>query len=355
VATGDAAPLGAVTVVSPAPAGQPRWLLPAAGALVASAVVVALLAVAGVFSGGDEPAPERAAFGKGAVTVTPIRIDGPAGVAIGAGDVWMTSYVGDQVARIDPGTGAVRRPISVGDGPGSIAVGEGAVWVVNGDAATVSKVDIARGEVVGNPIALPSTAPGDSIAVGDGRIWVVTPERGRVVPIEASTGKLGTAIAPPDGAAGELALGEGGLWVVGDHGTVTRIDPASGEAGEPVKVGKEVPEDDVFRGQIAVGEGAVWVAALDDETVVRLDPRSGEIVKTIRFKDGIEGDLAVGEGSVWVFNESGGLIRIDPRRNVVAGRPLPAGTAGTNQMAAGAGAIWIVGDEDQDTVSRVAL
>jgi streptogramin lyase len=267
----------------------------------------------------------------------------------------VTSYERDRVSRIDPESGAVGEPIPVGDGPASVAVGDGAVWVVNDDAGTVSKVDIERGEVVGIPIELPSTSDGDSIAVGDGRVWVVTPDQGRIVPIDASSGRRGRAIAPPDGTAEELAFGEGGLWVVGDAGTVTRLDPASGEAGEPVKVGRRFPPDtDVFRGEIAVGEGAVWVAGLDDETVVRVDPRSGRVVKTIRFEDGIEGDLAAGGGAVWVIDESGQLLRIDPGTNAVAGSPLPAGTAGTNDMAVGSGAVWIAGDLDQDTVSRVA-
>jgi streptogramin lyase len=355
VATGDAAPSAAPTAAAGAPAIRRRPLLAAAGALLGVAALAAVLAVAGVFSGGENVRPESSAFpAGGAVTVTPIQVDSPGGVAIGAGGVWVTSYERDRISRIDPATGKVGRPIPVGDGPTSLAVGQGAVWVVNGDAGTMSKVDLERSEVVGNPIELPSTADGDTVAVGDGRIFVATPEQGRIVPIEASSGTRGKPIAPPDGTADELALGEGGLWVVGDHGTVTRLDPASGAAGEPVKVGKEIPEDDVFRGEIAVGEGAVWVAGLDDEAVVRVDPRSGEVVKRIRFEDGIEGDLAVGAGYVWVVDESGRLLRIDPQTNAIAGRPLPAGTAGAYDMAVGAGAVWIAGSVDEDTVSRIA-
>ena len=105
---------------------------------------------------------------------------------------------------------------------------------------------------------------------------MVLPDPGEILPIEASSGTPGDPISPPDGTAGELAFGEGGFWVVGDAGTVTLLDPATGEAeGEPIRVGKKLPEGgDVFRGEIAVGEGAVWVAGLDDETVARVDPRS---------------------------------------------------------------------------------
>jgi streptogramin lyase/predicted Ser/Thr protein kinase len=353
VATGDAAP-SAPRPAAPLGARRRRLLVPVA-ALVALGALVAALAAAGVFSSGDGGSQERFAFEEGAVTVTPIRVNSPAGVTIEGDGVWVTSNERDRISRIDAESGAVGKPIPVGDGPASLAVGDGAVWVVNDYAGTVSKVDIERGEVVGNPIELPSTSDGDTIAVGDGRVWVVTPDQGRVVPIDASSGRRGRPITPPDGTAGELALGEGGLWVVGDAGTITRLNPASGDAGEPVKVGRRLPPgDDVFRGEIAVGEGAVWVAALDDETVVRVDPRSGRVVKTIRFEDGIEGDLSAGGGAVWVIDESGQLLRIDPRTNAVAGNPLPAGTAGANDMAAGAGAVWIAGDLDRDTLSRIA-
>jgi hypothetical protein len=51
---------------------------------------------------------------------------------------------------------------------------------------------------------------------------------------------------------------------------------------------------------------------------------------------------------------SGQLLRIDPRKKAVAGRPLPAGTAGYNDTTVGAGAVWIAGDPAQNTVTRVA-
>jgi streptogramin lyase len=353
VATGEAAPSRRTLRGTRAPAARRRQLLVPAAALLALGAVAAILVIAGAFSGGDGGGAERSAFQKAGVTVTPIKVDSPGGVALGAGGLWVTSHDSDKLSRVDLESGKVGSPIAVGDGPTSLAVGDGAVWAVNGDAGTVSKVDINRGEVVGNPIDLPSTADGDSIAVGNGKVWVVTPAQGKVVPIDAASGKAGAPIAPPDGTAGELAFGEGGVWVVGDHGTVARIDPASGAPGDPVKVGRRIPPDSPFRGQIAVGEGAVWVAGLDDETVVRVDPRSGKVVKTIRFKDGIEGDLAVGEGAVWAVNESGQLLRIDPRTNAVAPTPLPGGTAGTNDMTVGEGAIWIAGDGDRDTVTRV--
>ena len=353
VATGEAAPPErTVRGTRPRVARRRPFFLPAA-VLLGLAVVAAILAVAGAFSSGGGGGDDRSAIQKAGTTVTPINVDSPAGVALGEGGLWVTNYKRGEVSRVDLESGKVKDRIAVGDGPKSVAVGDGVVWVENADAGTLSKVDVSRHLVVGNPIQLPSTSDGDAIALGAGKLWVVVPDKGRVLPIDAASGKPGPPIAPPDGTAGELAFGEGGVWVVGDHGTVTKLDPASGAPGDPIKAGKKIPPDSSFRGQIAAGEGAVWVAGLDDETVVRIDPRSGRVVKTIPFKDGIEGDLAVGDGAVWVVNEQGQLIRIDPRTNAVSGSPLPAGTAGTNDMTAGDGAVWIAGDVDRNTVTRV--
>jgi streptogramin lyase len=226
--------------------------------------------------------------------------------------------------------------------------------VVNGDAGDVSRVDVERGEVVGAPVPIESSTDGDSIAAGDGKVWVVQPDQGQVLPIDAESGRPQAALDPPDGTSEELAYGEGALWVMGDSGTVTKIDPSNGRAGEPVTVGKEMAEDGAFRGEIAVGGGAVWASALDDETVVRIDPGSGEIAETIKIPDGIEGDLAADDDGVWTFNESAELVRIDPTTNAIAGRPYPAGAAGINDTAVGQGAVWIAGDLERDTLTRVA-
>ena len=59
-----------------------------------------------------------------------------------------------------------------------------------------------------------------------------------------------------------------------------------------------------------VGDGAVW--AIDpDDTVARIDPRSGRVVKTIKLHAGM---LAAGAEGVWVLSDEG-VARIDPARN----------------------------------------
>ena len=65
---------------------------------------------------------------------------------------------------------------------------------------------------------------------------------------------------------------------------------------------------------IAVGEGAVWVANADQQTLVRIDPKSKDVTSIGLGTD--VADVAVGFGSVWVAGGNGEtLTRIDPKQN----------------------------------------
>ena len=55
----------------------------------------------------------------------------------------------DELVQLDPGSTSVRRTIEVGGRPAGVAVGAGAVWVANSRDGTVTRVDPATGDVVG--------------------------------------------------------------------------------------------------------------------------------------------------------------------------------------------------------------
>src|SRR5205807_5664714 len=55
--------------------------------------------------------------------------------------LWMTSYQTDAIVRADPASGRVVSVIrEPGQGPSGIAVGEGAIWVANSRAGTVVRI-----------------------------------------------------------------------------------------------------------------------------------------------------------------------------------------------------------------------
>jgi virginiamycin B lyase len=101
-------------------------------------------------------------------------------------------------------------------------------------------------------------------------------------------------------------VGEGAVWTLnrGDH-SVTRVDPATNKVVATIPVGHEVG-----KGDIAVGEGGVWLSA-PGSPLVRLDPRANRVAQRFTGEGG--GAVAVAHGSVWIAAAAGTTWRIDPK------------------------------------------
>jgi YVTN family beta-propeller protein len=257
-------------------------------------------------------------------------------VAFGAGSVWISSgyysmgpapkrQPGDVVVRIDPRTNRVVDRIPV-DPPSGLAFGQGSVWVTSAGYGTVSRIDPQTDEVV----AKIKVGRGDvDIAVDEssGAVWVasaylpknyggydnpkysedrnltrVDPETNRVVeeiPIEAHS---------QYGGAGNVAVGEGAVWVLSEDGKLLKVDPATNEIAAMVTVGD-------WSSHLAVYGGGVWaMVQVKQFRLVRVDPRTMHIVASEDIgpiaKIG-EGGLTAGGGYVW-FSSGEGLARVSP-------------------------------------------
>ena len=112
------------------------------------------------------------------------------------------------------------------------------------------------------------------------------------------------------GAIAAIVLGVtgGSDAVTVEPNSVAAVDPDTGKVEAAVPIGGHPAA-------IAVGEGAVWVANPDQQTLVRIDPKS-KAVTSIGLGTRVA-DVAVGFGSVWVAGGNGEtLTRIDPKQNV---------------------------------------
>jgi YVTN family beta-propeller protein len=99
-----------------------------------------------------------------------------------------------------------------------------------------------------------------------------------------------------------LAIGGGSIWVAAPapiypYAAVWRLDPVTARVTQTTTLGKVVGYPPTL--EIAFGEGAVWVASYDAGTVTRLDPATGNVVATIRI-GGHPSGIAVGANRVWV-------------------------------------------------------
>ncbi len=187
---------------------------------------------------------------------------GPAGAAVGGGEVWVANQLNGTVSEVNPASGTVVATIRVGNGPAAIAAAFGSVWVANVTDGTISRIDAASGQVSAT-IPLGSAPAG--LASGSGGIWAAT-SAGRLLRIDPAAGRISGSFAAGSDPAG-VAVGGGSVWVADSGGTVRRLDPRTGR-GTLIRLGGALAG-------IAYGQGALWVAKSSAGVVVRLDPRSG--------------------------------------------------------------------------------
>jgi DNA-binding SARP family transcriptional activator/DNA-binding beta-propeller fold protein YncE len=115
---------------------------------------------------------------------------------------------------------------------------------------------------------------------------------------------------------------------------VAVIDPGTGTIVGEIPVGGRPAGP-------AVGEGSVWVGNRDDNTLLRIDARSLDVVRTIGLSVAPT-DVEVGAGSVWVLSDWA-LLRVDPAINdVVDTVPLPQGNGQRwSHVEVGANAVFV--------------
>lgn len=185
------------------------------------------------------------------------------GIATGAGSVWLMTDAKGTLARIDPATNAVVAEIYVAPGSYGLAFGEGAVWVTSSDHNSVARVD-PRTNLVVETITVGKTPR--FIAVGGGAVWTINQGDGTVSRIDPTSNKVTATIdVGIPGNGGEIAVGEGSVWVTSFEFPLSRIDPATNTVAQQFYG----PGGDAVR----VGLGAVWLSNLRQGNVWRLDPR----------------------------------------------------------------------------------
>jgi YVTN family beta-propeller protein len=240
-----------------------------------------------------------------AATVTPGQKP-CSGLAAGFGSLWVPNCGDQSVARIDLATNAVSATIktSIGNTEGSIATGAESVWMMTDANGTLARFDPATNKIVAE-IMLPTGSFG--LAFGEGALWVTSTEHDTVSRVDPDTNLVAETIKVGPKPR-FIAVGAGAVWALNQgDGSVSRIDPKTNKVTATIEVG--VPGGG---GDIAVGEGSVWVTAFE-YPLSRIDPSTDTVIQQFYGKGGDA--LRVGLGSVWLSNiEAGNVWRIDPKR-----------------------------------------
>lgn len=256
---------------------------------------------------------------------TVIRIqasDNAVGTAITVGDqpcaslvvafdtVWVPVCGEKTVKRITikDRTASAKAAIAVDDADGRIATGVGSVWVLSDRKGVLSRLDPDTNEPVAEiyVAGLPS-----SVAFGEEALWVTSATGNRLIRVNPHNNEIVESIVVGP-RPGRLAVGEGGVWTLnrGD-GSVSRIDPKSNKVVATIPIGSKIAN-----GEIAAGEGSVWISAAG-VPIVRIDPRTNRATQQFTGEGG--GAILVAHGSLWVAVEKQ-TWRLDPKL-VAAMRP----------------------------------
>ncbi len=107
----------------------------------------------------------------------------------------MTSSDKNLVTRINAFTNIVEETIAVGPKPRFLAVGLGSVWTINQGDGTISRIDAKTNKVIAT-IEAGIPGGGGEIAVGEGSVWVMSFEY-PVTRINPTTNTVGAAVLRP--------------------------------------------------------------------------------------------------------------------------------------------------------------
>lgn len=227
-------------------------------------------------------------------------------MAAGFGSLWVPSCGDGALVRLDAKTlkKSTQVVAGVASVPGAIAVSADSVWLLTDEKTTLSRIDPSTNEVVAD-VRLPAGCR--SLVSGESALWLACPAQNQVLKVNPATNLVSkriTVSASPQ----SLSVGEGSIWVFcSKEGKVERIDPKTEKVTKSIELG--VPG---VAGEIAFGDGAVWVT-MAGFPLTRIDPATDKVVQQFYGQGG--GAIQVASGAIWLSNiEQATIVKIDPKR-----------------------------------------
>jgi len=238
------------------------------------------------------------------VVTVPLPADPCAGLAADAESLWVPMCgVNPKLAKVDLKTRTLSAVFDVGPTvkEAGIAVGAGSVWLMVDAQGSLARIDAATGAVVGT-VQLP---PGSYNPVfSEGRVWVSRADGAELTVVDADTAKVVDHV-PTGPHPRFLTAGAGAVWTLNQgDGSLTRVDVAGRRPVQAVQL--ETPG---AGGDIAYADGLVWTTMMKTPLTAVDADRS---VVLCQWK-GAGGDaLGVGHGAVWLTDLlAGRVLRIE--------------------------------------------
>ena len=231
------------------------------------------------------------------------------GMASAFGSLWAPVCGASSLARIDEKTYQVTKTMATGvsSARGVIAATADSIWLLTDDKTTLARIDPDQNQVVGE-VRVPAGCR--SLIFGETALWLACPAENKVLRINPATNLIDKTIevsAEPDA----LAVGAGSIWALcRKEGKIDRIDPKTNKVSKTIDLGVPGAE-----GEIAFGDGFLWVTQTGFP-LTRIDVATETVLQQFYGEGG--GAISVSPGAIWLSNVAAGNIwRIDPKRVMV--------------------------------------
>ena len=246
-------------------------------------------------------------------------------------------------------------PVTVGPFPVAIAEGQGRIWVMDRQSQVywVSEIDGSIGSrgTEGSPTS--AVSGGDAVWITGGFGSGQGPN-GSVSRIDPASGQLATAFETPIGSEA-IAYGAGAVWVASpDTGTLVRYDPVSRTTDEPIDLTGGDPETQPDSIAFAdLGGAAVWVGDSLAPRVYRVAAEGAHEVQTYTVGGAVSA-IAVGPDTVWVASaHADEVYALDPATGAIR-TTVDVGASGCNgpaALAVNAEGVWVACALSQRVIS----
>jgi serine/threonine-protein kinase len=228
---------------------------------------------------------------------------------------------------------------------GVLSIEDGSLWQATPD-------ELVRRDVTSGAIedTIPLPANWWSLDGGFGFVWAAvqsgtSTEISRISPI---SGRAKTVEI--DGELTDLRTGNGSVWILMKDGSLVELDPVSTKVVDTFDTGAVTP------GSLSPLAGYVWICECESGRVVQFDPRKDEITLELELPEqgymiGVDSTTVEGE-RVWLLDpEANTLTPIDPKTGEV-GRSLGVGGARITDAKVVGDSMWV---SSQTQVTRIVL
>jgi virginiamycin B lyase len=237
----------------------------------------------------------------------------PHGVLVDkAGTVWTTGNRNGTIGRLDPASGKITEypTPSGGGGPHTLIItdDDSTIWFTMQSGNKVASLDTRTGvireyQTSGGPYGLALDKAGN--------LWFCRMGDNKLGKLDVKTGKMSELDMGPGSRPRRVATApDGTLWVtLYGNGKLAKVDPAA------MKVVKEYPMPAGDAGPYAVtvdGAGFVWANEINTDTVVRFDPKTGDmrVVKLPSTNVGIRKMVVDAAGRLWYMGSHNGRLGV---------------------------------------------